>query len=244
MIALSDLCRDLFLLGHIGIDGSGPGRGRQWEQRVADYLANRGLPSEVLPGGYSIFGHVSLSTLRHQIDCVIGCADAIVIAEWKAFRGKMPKNELMRFKAATDDYFMALGTQTPKRPVIRIFGGTGEASDAVRAYAYIHGIALIEQGRWPVPTLVSDNVIGQGEDRLDHRAIDRKHLAWTVRPFQSVLVAQADGSFVFPGPPKTAQIQALNSLHGYLSDALWEKIDCNPGRFELMVERVQHRLSR
>ena len=116
MITLPVLCRDLFLLAHIEIDDRGPGRGRQWEQQVADYLAMRNAPVEVLPGGYTVFGHVSLSTLRHQIDGAIGCADSIVVAEWKAFRGGMPKNELLRFKAATDDYFMAMGHDTPHRP--------------------------------------------------------------------------------------------------------------------------------
>ena len=132
MITLSDFCRDLFLLAYVGIADSGPIRGWRWEQRVAGYLAKQGAPVEVLPGGYKLFGHVSLSTLKHQIDGTIGCADAIVIGEWKAFKGKIPKNELLRFKAATDDYFMALGGQAPKRPVVRIFGGTGEASDPTR----------------------------------------------------------------------------------------------------------------
>ena len=127
MISLSDFCRDVFLMAHIGIEVSGPRRGSVWERRVADYLAYRGVHSEVLPGGYSVFGHASLSTLRHQVDGAIGCSDALVIAEWKAFKGTLPKNELLRFKAATDDYFMALGNQTPVRPVIRIFGGTGRA---------------------------------------------------------------------------------------------------------------------
>ena len=107
MITLSDLCRDIFFLAQIDIDGSGPVRGRLWEQRVADHLARHSVPSEPLPGGYSIFGHVSLSTLKHQIDGTLECTDAIVIGEWKAFRDKLPKNELLRFKAATDDYFMA-----------------------------------------------------------------------------------------------------------------------------------------
>ena len=109
MITLSDSCRDLFLLSYAGIASSGPIRGWHWEQRVAGYLAKRGVPVEALPRGFQIFGHVSLSSLKHQIDGTIGCADAIVIGEWKAFKAKIPKNEMLQFKAATDDYFMALG---------------------------------------------------------------------------------------------------------------------------------------
>ena len=53
MLTFSGLCRDLFLLAHAGLgDGPGP-RGARWEQRVADYFAGRGAPTETLPGGYS-----------------------------------------------------------------------------------------------------------------------------------------------------------------------------------------------
>ena len=239
MITLPVLCRDLFLLANADNDVRGSRRGRQWEQQIADYLAMRNMPVEVLPGGCTVLGHTSLSMLRHQIDSAIGCADAIVIAEWKAFRDVMPKNELLRFKAATDDYFMAMGNNVPSQPVVRVFGGTGYASDELRAYAYLHGIALIERGRWPVPALVSDNVVRQCPDVVGLSAADRKHLAWTFRPVQSVLVAQHDGSFVVPRPPALARIKALDSLHEYWSDALWEEIDSQPGVFEVMVKRVQ-----
>ena len=244
MISLSDLCRDVFLLAHIDLDESGPSRGRLWERRVADYLAGRGAHCEVLPGGYRLFGHAPLSRMRHQIDGAIGCADAIVIAEWKAHKGNLPKNELVRFKAATDDYFMAVGNQTPIRPVIRVFGGTGKASHAIRSYAYRHGIALIELDRWPVPTLLSGNAVRQDRSITDAKVADRRHLGWAVRPLQRVLVAQDDGSFVIPRPPRNAQIAALDSLHRRWSDRLWQEVDCDPGRFELMVERVQRCLSR
>ena len=240
MISLSDFCRDLFLLAYAGIDASGPIRGWRWEQRVAGYLARRGVPVETLPGGYQLFGHVSLSSLKHQIDGTIDCDDAIVIGEWKAFKGKIPKNELLRFKAATDDYFMALGDQAPKRPVVRIFGGTGEASDSIRSYAYHHGIVLVENGMWPVPTLTADNSFWQRSEVGGPGASDRTHLGWAARPFQKVLAAQTGGAFVFPKPPVKAKIEALMRLHEYWSNELWNQMDYEPGRFESMVEKVMH----
>lgn len=239
MITLPTLCRDLFLLAHIENSEPGPHRGWKWEQMVADYLAMRNVSVEALPGGYTIFGHISLSALRHQIDGTIGCADAIVVAEWKAFKGDMPKNDLLRFKAASDDYFMALGSATPSRPVVRVFGGTGHASDEIRAYAYLHGIALIERGRWPAPALITENTIRLWRESPKPTASDRKHLSWTFRPVQSVLVAQDDGSFLFPKPPAPAMIKSLNLLHEYWSDQLWEEIDREPGTFENMIEHVQ-----
>ena len=237
-VSLSQLCQDLFLLAYAGIEDSGPRRGWRWEQRVSGYLARRGVPVETLPGGYQLFGHVSLSSLKHQIDGTIGCDDAIVIGEWKAFKDKIPKNELLRFKAATDDYFMALGDQAPKRPVVRIFGGTGEASDPIRSYAYHHGIVLVENGMWPVPTLMADNSFWRRSDAGGPNAVDRAHLGWAARPFQKVLAAQNGGAFVFPKPPAKAQIEALLSLHEYWSDELWDQLEYEPGCFESMVEKV------
>ncbi|MCY4580569.1 MAG: hypothetical protein OXD31_16195 [Chloroflexi bacterium] len=244
MITLTSLCRDIFLLAHADVDSHGPRRGQEWEQRIAEYLANRNVPVESHPGGYTVFGHVSLSALKHQIDASIGCSDAIVVAEWKAFKGRMLKNELLRFKAASDDYFMALGSNMPSRPVVRIFGGTGYASDEIRAYAYLHGIVLIETERWPTPTLVSNSVIQNIAKFTGPEVADRKHMAWTFRPVQKVLVAQRDGSFVFPKPPASAMIKSLNSIHEYWSDALWEEIDSEPGGFELMVEHARRRAMR
>ena len=244
MITLPALCRDLFLLAHIESNEPGPRRGWKWEHQIADYLAIRNVPVEALPGGHTVFGHVSLSALRHQIDGVIGCADAIVVAEWKAFKGDMPKNELLRFKAASDDYFMAIGSDTPSRPVVRVFGGTGYASDEVRSYAYLHGIALIERGRWPAPALITENIVRRRQESPRPGAADRKHLAWTFRPVQSVFVARDDGSFLFPRPPAPAMIKSLNSLHEYWSDALWEEIDGEPGVFERMIEHAQRGTTR
>ena len=241
MITLPALCRDIFLLAHIEPRSR---RGWKWEKMIADYLAMRNVPVEALPGGYTVFGHVSLSTLRHQIDGTIGCADAIVVAEWKAFKGDMPKNELLRFKAASDDYFMALGSNIPNRPLVRLFGGTGHASDKLRAYAYLHGIALIERGRWPAPTLITENAVRRHQESPRPSAVDRKHLAWTFRPVQSVLIARNNGSFVFPKPPSPAMIKSLDSLHEHWSEALWEEIDSEPGTFENMIERVQLGTSR
>ncbi len=68
---------------------------------------------EPQPGGCSFLGRASLSGLAHQVDAVIGCRDVIVIGEWKAYRGTIPKNELLRFKAVSDDYYLSLGPHSP-----------------------------------------------------------------------------------------------------------------------------------
>ena len=157
MVTFDTLCSDLFVLAQHGIDGStGTARGRRWEEAVAAKLGERGIPVEAVPGGYTVLSFLSLSGLMHQVDATLSCSDAIVLAEWKAYGDSFPKNELLRFKAATDDYYMSFGTVGLSRPVFRLFEEIGNASDRVRRYAALHGIALIESDRWPLPTLVSD----------------------------------------------------------------------------------------
>ena len=55
---------------------------------------------------------------------------------WKAFKDKMPKSEFLRFKAASNDYFLALVNEVRGRPVVRVCDRTGQVYDAVRAYAH------------------------------------------------------------------------------------------------------------
>lgn len=233
-----ELCRDLFLLSQGGVDGLGAARGHQWEQRVAEYLARKGIPVEALPGGFRVFGHMSLSGIPHQIDGTVGCTDALVIGEWKAHQGSVPKNELLRFKAATDDYFMALGSVGPRRPVMRVFGVTGDASDELRAYGVLHGITLIEPTLWPAPVLAADDLLWLNQYSVGPSPSDRKSLAQAFRPLQDVLIPQARGGFMVPRPLSRAQISATLLLHDLWSDRLWEIMDSCPGRFEDMVARV------
>jgi hypothetical protein len=147
------LCQDLFALAHAPDDVRGPERGWRWEHRIADYLGKKGFPVEPMPGGVRVFGIVPASGLRHQTDAAIDCVDAHVIGEWKAYSRPVPKNEVLRFKAATDDLYDSLVELRPRLPVIRLFGVCGDASDELRWYAARHGICLVERSRWPTPVL-------------------------------------------------------------------------------------------
>jgi hypothetical protein len=232
------LCRDLFLLSQFGIDGEGPTRGFRWESRIADYLARRGAPVEALPGGCRIFGHSSLSGLAHQIDGAISCGDALVIGEWKAHRGRIPKNELLRFKAGTDDFFMAMPGQGPRKPVMRVFGGAGAGSRELRSYAALHGISLIEPTRWPAPVLATAHQFWPSRSTNPPSAHDRRRLAWLARPVQHVLAAQPSGGYLVPRPPPPSMIRAVLDLHEEWSDRLWEAFDENAGSLESLIDTI------
>lgn len=206
---------------------------------MAGYLARSGVPVESVPGGYRVFGHTSLSGLRHQIDGTFGCTDGLVIGEWKAYKGSIPKNELLRFKAATDDYYAALARSLPDRPVLRVFGGTGRATDDLRRYAALHGITLIDSQLWPAAVLAAENLEWPESDAPGPSADERRMLAWLGRPMQSVLRPRRDGSLLIPPDPGAFRIGSCIDLHEHWSARLWDALDTLPGRLEALGMRVR-----
>ena len=242
MATFNALCLELFVLAQKGIDHvAGAARGRIWEEAVAMQLAQRGIPIESVPGGYRVLGFFSLSGLMHQVDATLSCTDAIVIAEWKAYGGTFPKNELLRFKAATDDYYMSFGTFGLSRPVFRLFGGIGNASDDLRRYAALHGIALIESDRWPLPILSCSEFVWPGEPATGPSVYEKRALAWGARPLQRVMCPQASGGFLLPRPESAARIESFLRLHEYWSDQLWDVVDLKLGGPEEMLSQLWNR---
>jgi hypothetical protein len=218
------LCAELYRLAIDEDDpGWGPERGWRWERRIAEGLAARGFSARAIAGGVEIYGVLPASGLRHQIDATITCRDAEVIGEWKAYRGAVPKNEVLRFKAVTDDVYDAMTTRPPRRPIFRLFGVAGDASAELRWYAARHGITLVEQSRWPAPVLADDRVpwpAGEGPSE-----VDRSRLAWLSRPLQAVYRRLSDGSLVVPPRLADATVEALLAIQDTWSDRLWVFLD-------------------
>ena len=242
MATFASLCLELFVLAQKETgDVNGVAGGRKWEMAVAAMLANRGIAIESVPGGYRILGFLSLSRLMHQVDATLCCTDAIVLAEWKAYSGAFPKNELLRFKAATDDYYMSFGAVGQSRPVVRLFGGIGTAPIELRRYAALHGIVLLEIDRWPLPVLASNEMIWPGAPTACPSVHEQRALLWGVRPMQRVMRPQASGSFLVPRPKSAARIDSLLRLHEHWSDRLWEAVDLELGSPNEMLSQLSAR---
>jgi hypothetical protein len=221
------LCRDLYLLAQELDPVPGPARGWRWERQIAEALFLRGFPVRSVSGGLEVHGSVPASGLRHQIDAEIGCRDALVIGEWKAYSRPIPKNEVLRFKAVSDDIYETMSAQPPRMAFMRLFGAAGDASYELRRYAARHGIALVERSRWPAPVLADSEL--RWPARMAPTDYDRRRLAWLCRPMQRVLRRQPDGSLLMPRPPREPAIDALLALHDWwsqrLSDILENRAD-------------------
>jgi len=108
VISLTAFLRDFFCIANAHLASSEAGDGRAFERRVERHLAATGLRAAEVFSGVRSLGSHSLSGLYHQIDATGRTRNAVVIGEWKAYRGSIPKNELLRFKAVTDDYWLQL----------------------------------------------------------------------------------------------------------------------------------------
>ena len=238
MSTLAQLCTDLFLLGHAHLAAGVVGDGAGFERRIRAHLDAMGLPNA---SGFRVLGRRSISGLYHQIDEQTGCGDALVIGEWKAYSGCIPKNDLLRFKAATDDYWLA-GASPLGLPVIRVFGGTGRVTEAMRTYAAHWGIVLVTPDRWPVPALCDEDLLWSPAELDPPPAIDRRTMVSLVRPLDAMLAAQADGSWRVPPMAPAADLGHRLRVWKHWSDSAWAWWDdASPARFEALVEARTNR---
>jgi len=200
-----------------------PGDGEAWETVARTALARRGARFEQIPGGATLFGFASASGLPHQLDAVIRVEDAFVVLELKAHAGTVPKNDLLRFAAATDDFVFGLGSEFPALPVYRILATLGQVSIGMRRFAALRGIGMIERGRWPSMVLSAPSVVWpEADGRPTDR--DREQIGRLVRPVQAVLRSVGAQYLYDPGLAQRT-IVVLLALEDDWSNRLWVAVE-------------------
>jgi hypothetical protein len=234
VVSLTTFLRDLFCLANAHLAAGEAGDGRALERRIERHLAVIGVQPVQSFSGVRSLGCHSLSGLYHQIDATGRTRDAVVIGEWKAYRKSIPKNDLLRFKAATDDYWLQQQLYGAT-PVIRVFGGTGYVSHSLRRYAGQWGICLITPDRWPAPVLASETS-GWPDTRPDRNA--RRYLAWLSRPMNAVLKPDPGGGWLIPKPPTSATLDHVLGLHDRWSGEYWRRFDGRLGGFKRWVSEA------
>jgi hypothetical protein len=231
--SLGALCLDLFLLGHAHLAAGHAGDGAGLERRIRAHLDATG---ESNPHGFRVFGRRSLSGIYHQLDEQTRCSRAAVVGEWKAYTGQIPKNDLLRFKAATDDYWLSPSTRRD-RPLMRIFGGTGTVTPAMRVYAAQWGIILITPDRWPIPTLIDPDLLWAPGDLPAPAPRDVRALATITRPLNDILAPAPHSGWQVPPMPTAADLATRFQLWQTWSDRAWAWWDDQvPARFDWLLE--------
>lgn len=216
---LVDLALELFTAAYRAV----PGDGEAWEGAARAALTQRGARFEQIPGGATLFGFPSASGLPHQLDAVVRLDDAYVILELKAHGTLVPKNDLLRFAGATDDFVFGLGCELPDRPIHRVMATLGRSSEGMRRFAAYRGIALIERGRWPSLVLSSPSIVWPEGDGAPTEHT-REQLDRLVRPVQSVLRPVGHGHLYDPALSRFA-VDALLALEDEWSGRLWAALD-------------------
>lgn len=222
------------MLGHAHLAEGQAGDGAGFEKRVGSHLEALALPNA---RGFRIFGRRSLSGIYHQLDTQTTCDEALIVGEWKAYSGRIPKNDLLRFKAVTDDYWLAGMTRTGL-PVVRIFGGTGQVTEAMRVFAAQWGIVLITPDRWPVPALCHPDLLWSPGDLDPPSAADLRTMVSLIRPLNAVLAPQADGSWRVPPMASAGDVAPRFRVWENWSERAWAWWDdASHGRFDALLER-------
>ncbi|WP_132112574.1 hypothetical protein [Actinocrispum wychmicini] len=224
---------DLFLLAHAHLAAGQDGNGAALERRIRAHLVSTRLPHTP---GWRVFGHRSLSGLYHQIDEQTQCHQALVIGEWKAYTGRIPKNDLLRFKAVTDDYWLSSSTRRDV-PIVRIFGGTGTITEQMRAYAAQAGIILITPDHWPIPALCDPDLLWCPGELDSPSPLDVRTMLTLTRSLGDLLQPQLDGSWRMPPFPTPSDLAPRFAVWRHWSERAWAWWDdAAPARFDWLMD--------
>ena len=204
-----------------------PGDGRGWEQDVRELLVRNRVRSDHVPGGYSLMGIPSASGLWHQLDLEAHLEDAIVIAELKAYRGCLPKGDLLGFVAATNDLYLGLRRAVPRLPVLRAVAGMFTASLGVRTYAAQHGVVLVDPYTVPAPILAA-GVLPLRPDLSPPTGDEIGAVSSLVRPMQELVRWTPAGSIQSPAPRPSRDLAFAIRTHVDWSKRLLETPATSP----------------
>lgn len=232
--SLASLVLDLFLLGHSHVAEGEAGKGLEFERRVRAHMTRVGLLNA---SGFTVFGRKSISGLYHQLDEQTACTNALVVGEWKAYRGKIPKNELLRFKSVTDDYWLGANGRI-NTSIMRVFGGTGRVSEAMTVFAAQWGIVLVTPDTWPIPALCDPDLLWSPGDLIGPTPAELRTLSSLAKPLNSIIARQHDGSWRMPPVLSGDDLIPRIRLWQAWSDRAWDWWHGQSGaRFENLVEQ-------
>lgn len=152
---LADFTLDVWLVARFAPPlGGAVLEGRAWERTVAGLLYRPGFTRRQGPGNHSLFGSVSASGVRHEID---GAADGwrgSFIVECKATMGGISKGDAALFHFKVMDFYQRKIETAAAEKWWRILCGTNSTTFTARAAAVSLGLLVCDPSRLPLPVLM------------------------------------------------------------------------------------------
>jgi hypothetical protein len=171
-----------------GVSGTGPERGRRFEQLFYKMCNRHGVHFTERAGGRSVAGQQTASGFSHEVDGVTRAAVAMTYWELKHLTVPLEKNELLIFNSKGLDYLYDSGSLFRNTPLLRFLLSGKNIRDDCRIFATQWGITVIEPGRLVVPLIYEAVSRGFGRSISD---LDRKAVTllcpWACRPLQAVV---------------------------------------------------------
>ncbi len=143
-----------------GVGGSGPERGRNFEQLFYKICDRLGVHLTERAGGRSVAGQRSTSGFAHEVDGATRAASATTYWELKHLSTPLEKNELLIFNAKALDFLYDGSSLFRNAPLLRfLLSGLNIRNDC-RVYGIQWGITIIEPERFVVPLIYEAMVRG------------------------------------------------------------------------------------
>jgi hypothetical protein len=105
---------------------------------------------------------------------------------------------------------------------MRVFGGTGRVSPAMRVYAAHAGIALVTPDRWPIPALCDPQLLWGPAELEPPSPVDVQSMVSLVQPLEHVLRPSPDGSWRVPPAALASDIAVRLDVWLDHSERAWE----------------------
>ena len=171
-----------------GVGGSGPERGRHFEQLFYKICDRLGVHLTERAGGRSVAGQHSASGFAHEVDGASRGASANTYWELKHLSSPLEKNELLVFNGKGLDYLYDGGALFRKTPLLRFLLSGRNIRNDCRVYGVQWGITIIEPGRLVVPLIHEAMVRGFATSlsKADQQAV-RLLAPWACRSLQTVV---------------------------------------------------------
>ena len=184
-----------------GVGGSGPERGRNFEQLFYKICDRLGVHLTEKAGGRSVAGQRGASGCAHEVDGVTRASSATTYWELKHLSSPLEKNELLIFNGKALDFLYDGSSLFRNTPLLRFLLSGRNIRDDCRLYGVQWGITIIEPDRFVVPLIYEAMVRGLAPSlsKVDQDAV-RSLAPWACWPLQSVRRSRSPRSGVVGMP--------------------------------------------